>query len=97
MNWSNLENFTVWDVPRILAGLACYITGIIVVVVIIWIMYSGFKFLTSLGDPAAYSEAKKNFYWSLVGMVLIFGVYTIIVTVATFLGYSGLPILPFKC
>lgn len=41
----------------------------IVVIIIIW---SGFKFLTSRGDAAKVGEAKRMLWWAVVGLVIIF-------------------------
>ena len=48
------------------------------------------------GNPTKYEEAKKSFTWGLVGVLVILGTYTIIATVANFLGGNYSPI-PLNC
>jgi len=97
MNWSLWESFTIQDIPRIVTGFACRSSFIVLIFIVGWMAYCGIKFLTSFGNPTAFSQAKTNFYWSIVGTIVIFGVYTIIVTVATFVGYQGFSLVPLSC
>ncbi len=92
-----LSTFTIWDIPRILTGLACYATRTIIIFIVLWLGYTGIKFLLARNNPTAYSDAKKNLYWAIIGIILVFGTYTLIVSIATFLGYTSLPFLPLVC
>ena len=92
-----LESFTLWKIPVILSGLACYFASFALVLLAGWMVYSGIKFLLSRGEPTAYGEAKKNFLWTLVGGLVIYGVYTIILSVTAFFGVTGLPWIPSSC
>ena len=97
MNWSALEHFRVQDIPVILTRLTRQVSRLVLIFIVAWLVYSGIRYFLSAGNPAAYSDTKKNFYWSLAGILVVFGVYTIIVSIATFIGYSGLPLVPLQC
>jgi len=95
---SIFENFTLQGVPKIFAGLACYAVRFGIIIFVIWMIYTGIRFLISRGDPTAYGEAKKMFLYSLIGGLLIYGVYTIILTISLFItGSIVLPWIPFTC
>ena len=91
------ESFTLWKIPVILSGLACYFASFALILLAGWLVYSGIKFLLSRGEPTAYSEAKKHFLWTLVGGLVIYGVYTIILSFAAFFGVDSLPWVPLTC
>ena len=91
------ENFTLWKIPAILSGLACYFVSFALILLVCWMVYSGIKFFLSRGEPTAYGEAKKSFFWTLVGGLIIYGVYTIILTVAAFFGATNLSWIPLNC
>ncbi len=55
------------------AGLA------LAVILIIW---SGFLFVTALGNDEKIKKAKKTFLWTLVGTAVFFGSFRIIASIA---------------
>jgi len=42
-------------------------------IVIFFIIYAGFKFVTAQGDPAKITEAKNALTWAVVGGVIVLG------------------------
>ena len=90
-------NLTIQDVMGIITGLACWITRVALVFIVIGIVYYGIKFMTAQGDPTKLTEAKKSFIWGLVGVVVILGTYTIIATVANALGADYTLFIPLRC
>ena len=91
------ESFTLWQIPTILARLGCYFFQFAGIIFVIWIVYVGVKFIQSRGDPTAFSDAKKTFFYSLLGGLIIYGVYTIILSVAALFGATHLPWIPLSC
>ncbi|MEX2052845.1 MAG: pilin [Candidatus Paceibacterota bacterium] len=89
------EDFTIQDVFAIINGLACWLIRVATLVMIIFIILAGFKFMTAQGDPAKLTGAKKNFKHVLIGMVVIMGAYVIIATVANAVGadFSFVPLV----
>lgn len=75
-------DLTIEKVFNIIAGLACYITQLALIAIVIALIWYGLKFMASRGDPGKFNEAKKYFNYGLLGIVIILGAYTIIATVA---------------
>ena len=91
-------NLTIQDVLRIITGLACWISSVALVFIVVAVVYFGVKFLMAQGDPTKLTNAKNSFLWGLVGILVILGTYTIIATVAYNLGITNLSlIIPLKC
>ncbi|MBI2062490.1 MAG: hypothetical protein HYT64_02275 [Candidatus Yanofskybacteria bacterium] len=79
-------NLTIQGVFGIITGLACWFTRFALILVVIYIVIYGIKFMKAQGNPTSYEEAKKSFNWGLVGVLVILGTYTIILSVADFIG-----------
>lgn len=92
-----LEGFTVQSVPRILAGLACYMVRFGLIAVGLAIIFTGIIFIFSRGNPTVYANAKKTLLYTVIGGLLIYGVYTIILSVSGLLGVDSLPWVPLTC
>ncbi|MFA7301771.1 MAG: hypothetical protein WC069_05650 [Candidatus Shapirobacteria bacterium] len=57
----------------------------------IWhIVFAGYHFIATEGDPKAYETAKNQITYSVVGIFVIFSVFAIIKLVGTVLGIAGL-------
>ncbi|MFH1667751.1 MAG: hypothetical protein ABH884_01870 [Candidatus Komeilibacteria bacterium] len=54
-----------------------YILGFIGLVLIVFILWSGFQWMTSGGNPDKIGKAKKRLYAALVGAIIIFIAYAI--------------------
>jgi hypothetical protein len=91
-----VEDLSIQKVFGIIVGLACYLIQISIVLIVIAVIYYGFKFLISQGDPTKVGEAKKALGWGVVGIIVIFGTYTIIKTVNSAVG-STTPITILDC
>ena len=75
------SDFTYDRLVNIITGLVeiiLQIGGIAAVVAVIWY---GLQMVLARGDAGKYSAAKKGLGLALVGVVIIFGVYTIIATI----------------
>lgn len=91
------ESFTLWQIPLILSRLGCYAFQLAATLFVIWIVYVGIKFILARGNPTALTETRKTFLYSLLGGLIIYGVYTIILSVAALLGADSLPWIPLSC
>jgi len=92
------ETFDLWKIPKILSGLACYGIRFAIILFAIVVVYAGIKFLFSRGNPTEFSQARKIFLTVLVGGLVVFGVYTIILSLGALFGYTdSLPYLPLNC
>ena len=90
-------NLTIQDVMGIITGLACWITRVALVFIVVAVVYFGVKFMMAQGDPTKLTEARKSFLWGLVGILVILGTYTIIATVANALGADYILFIPLRC
>ena len=90
-------DLTIQSVFGIITGLACWFTRFALVLMVVMIVFYGIKFMTSQGNPTKFGEAKTSFVWALVGVLVILGAYTIIATVANFVGGDYTLIIPLDC
>ncbi|MEK7525400.1 MAG: hypothetical protein AAB561_00020 [Patescibacteria group bacterium] len=89
-------DFTIQQIRNIIVGLACWTTQISFFIIIFFILFYGFLFFKSQGNPAKVDEAKKALGWGIIGIIVILGAYTIIATVTNALGGQANPI-PIDC
>ena len=90
-------DLTIERVFGIITGLACWFTRFALILIVVYIVIFGIKFMTAQGNVTKYEEAKKSFTWGLVGVAIILGTYTIIATVANSLGADYSLIVPLQC
>lgn len=91
---SNLGNFpggvfTVTTLVNIVRQLACYFIRFGIISVVAAFIFYGIMFLKSRGSPQEFGGAKKALTWGIVGGLVIFGVFTIILTVSNLVGYGA--------
>ena len=82
--------FTMDIFINLIGGLACNFIRFAIIAATIAVVVYGIMFLKSRGNPQEYGGAKKALIWGLVGVLVIFGVSTIILSVSNFVGY-GVP------
>jgi len=90
-------NLTIQSVFGVITGLACWFTRFALVLMVVYIVFYGIKFMMAQGNETKFGEAKKAFTWGLIGVVVILGTYTIIATVANALGANYSLIVPLNC
>ena len=86
------ENFTVGKLLNLLDGVACWFIRLAIIAAGIMIVFYGILFLTSRGNPQVMATAKKALSWAIVGILVIMAVFTIILSVAAFIGVDYHPI-----
>lgn len=74
--------FTVERVLAILTSLACWFSRIAILGLVVMVVFYGVQMMWSGGNPTTYGNAKKGFWYSMIGAIVIFGVYSIIATAA---------------
>jgi|SRR3989344_6508231 len=84
----NLSNapgidLTIDRVFEIIEGLACWITDVALVLIVIFVVYYGIMFLMSKGDPTKVTNARKAIGWGIVGILVILGTYTLIASIGS--------------
>ncbi len=78
-------NITNFDLPRFkgvtdieslvevgINPLANWITGFSMVIAVIFVIISGYTFITSMGEPEKIQKAQKGLTAALIGMVVVF-------------------------
>lgn len=90
-------DLTIQSVFGIITGLACWFTDFALVLIVVYVVIYGVKFMMAQGDPTKYEGAKKSLTWGLLGILIILGTYTIIYTVADFLGGDYTLLTPLIC
>lgn len=91
-----IQDFTVQKIANIITGFACWLIGIVLAIMVIFLVIAGIRFFLARGNDAAVTEARKNLTWTLVGILVILAVNVIIATVANALG-SNYSFIPLNC
>ncbi len=55
--------------------------GIAGLIAFLTMVYGGFRYLTSAGNPSAMSDANSQIFASLIGLVILFGSYLLLTTI----------------
>ena len=68
----------------VVAKIAELIARIGMVLVVVFIIYSGFLFVSARGDEKKLESAKSMFFWTIIGAAIIIGAYAIAQAVINF-------------
>ncbi|MDO8495605.1 MAG: hypothetical protein Q7S32_03780 [bacterium] len=91
------EDLSFGDINRIVTGFACWLERVAIGVMIIFLILGGFRFMTAGNDPKAFTAAVGNLKTVMWGILVIFGVYVIIATVANAVGITDFSFIPLVC
>lgn len=91
------EDFSFEDLIGIITGLACWLGRVVTVGAIIFIILAGLRFMAARDKSDAFSSATTNFKHVLWGILVIYGVYVIIATVAHAVGITDFSFIPLVC
>ena len=69
---------------QVVLGFAKLLAQVGLPIAAIFLVWSGFLFVTARGDDTKLTEAKKTFYWTILGTALIVGAYAIATAVVNF-------------
>ena len=89
-------DLTIQSVFGIITGLVCWFSQFALILIVVYIVIYGIKFMMAQGNQTKFDEAKKSFTWGLVGVLVILGTYTIIATIANALG-ADYGFIPLNC
>jgi len=79
----NIANITsIFDVIKLLTVVLTSISSLIAV---LYIVYGGYQYITSAGNPEASKKAVSTITWSVGGLVVILLAYTLVEFVITYL------------
>lgn len=89
-----LETFDIWQIPQILAGFSCYVLRFALIVSGISVALTGIFFLFSAGNGERYEKAKRAFKYAILGIVIVYMVYSILFSILSFIGYTEWAFIP---
>ena len=90
------DDLKIQDVFNIVSGLSCWLLSIALLLVIIFAVVTGVKFMTAGANATQAGEARKAVLQVFIAAMVIIGSYVIIVSVATFFG-ADVSLIPFSC
>lgn len=80
--FKNHESITdIWGVINLFAITLTSLAGLIALA---YIVYGGYQYITSMGNPEASKTAMQTITWSVIGLIVIMLAYMIIQFVVTF-------------
>lgn len=82
-------DLSIQNIFGILQGIACWATRFVLIIMVGMIIWYGLLFMTSRGDPTKFTNAKKNLWYGIIGIIVILGAYTIISTVGNSIDSIG--------
>lgn len=65
----------IWVVLQNLINAATFLSGVVAVLLII---YAGYQYLTSEGDPAKVESARKTITFTIIGIVIVIFAFAIV-------------------
>ena len=74
-------NLTIQSLFGAVAGLACWSTRFVTIIMVVMIVWYGFQMMLSQANVTKFETARKSLGYAVIGMVVILGAYTIIATV----------------
>ena len=90
------DNLNITDVIKILNGFACWALRIAWILIIIFIILSGMRYMWAGGRSTEMETARKNFMGVLIGALVILGFNVILLTVNAAVD-SNFGFIPFTC
>lgn len=94
INFTNLEqaiglNFAGGTIGDVISRALLFIFPIAGLILLLYLIYGGYQFMLSQGDPKALQQAKGIITMALAGFGIIFAAYWIVQLVGTILGINA--------
>jgi hypothetical protein len=74
---NNPLNSNFSTIPGFIAGALRILVMVALPIISLFIVYAGFKFISAQGNPNSLTEAKNNFFYVILGAILILGAWVI--------------------
>ncbi len=81
---------TLACIPVVLQNIINFLILFGGVVCVFLIVFSGYKYITSEGDPEKVSSARKTIFYAIGGFLLVLGSFLLLNIIATFTGVTRL-------
>jgi hypothetical protein len=72
-------NDTSKSLAELIAGVIDFVLPIVGGIIMLMVIYGGFLYITSGGDPEKVGKAKKTLMWAVLAVILIVISYSIVV------------------
>ena len=94
VDWRALEsaaapNIATKSIGEVISGVLPFVFAIAGFLLLFYLLYSGFQYMTSSGDPKKLESAKQNITYSIVGFIVIFVAYWAVQVLGLVLGIEG--------
>ncbi|HEY4488182.1 MAG TPA: hypothetical protein VJB97_01560 [Candidatus Paceibacterota bacterium] len=76
-NFENPLNSAFNSIPLFIAGFLKLLVMIALPIISLFVVYSGFLFVWARGNEAELTKAKTNFFYVIIGAILILGAWVI--------------------
>ena len=83
-------NFAGDTLGSLVSALLTYVLPLAGLILLLYLIMSGFQFMTSSGDPKAMEGAKQKLTNAVIGFVIVFGAYWLVQIVAGILGLENI-------
>jgi heme/copper-type cytochrome/quinol oxidase subunit 2 len=77
VNLSGANPIKANDIYGLVSAILDFVVKIGAVVVVFFIIYAGFQFVTAQGSEDKISKAKTTFFWTIVGALILLGALTL--------------------
>jgi uncharacterized BrkB/YihY/UPF0761 family membrane protein len=71
--YNPLERSGINDIPTLVSTIVDQVANVGYFVIVFFILYSGFLFVTARGDEAGLKKAKEVFLWTVIGAAVLLG------------------------
>ena len=78
--------FTLDSISTLIKDITAIAFDVIIILGVLFIIYSSFLYITSYGDESKSEIAKKTLLWAIIGTVISFLAKTLVNTIDTLLG-----------
>lgn len=82
---NSVDNIDTEAIGQFIIGLAQFLSYIAIAVAVLFLVISGLQLVTDTGDGKRAESAKKNFFTTLIGLVLVIAAFTIVQVLSQFL------------
>ncbi|MCL4365690.1 pilin [Patescibacteria group bacterium] len=81
------------EIEQVVGNIISVIVGLGFIALLVMLVWAGFKFLTSGGEPKALQAARQTFTWALLGIVFMAVAWLILQLIA---GFTGIDVTKFN-
>lgn len=74
----------------IISNLLPYIFALAGILLLAYLLYGGFHYMTSRGEPKGVQEARAKITYALIGFVIVFTAYWLVQVAGSILGLPGI-------